>query len=85
MVYFTTIKDLNKRQVRWSEMLANYDICISYIKGTENVRADALSRKPEYIGNKTTIESRVIFKIDREDLVLYQQLVVITLVVTDKV
>ena len=72
LVHFTTTKDLNKRQVRWSEMLANYDIRISYVKGTENIRADALSRKPEYIGNKTTTESRAIFKVDREDLILYQ-------------
>ena len=71
MVYFTTTKDLNKQQVRWLEILANYDIYILYVKGTENIRADALSRKPEYIGNKTTIESRAIFKVDREDLVLY--------------
>ena len=84
LVHFTTTKDLNKRQVRWSEMLANYDIRISYVKGTENVRADALSRKPEYIGNKTTTESRAIFKIDGEDLVLHQQLAATTLVVTDK-
>ena len=30
-------------------MLASYDFKINYVKGTENGRADALSRRPDYI------------------------------------
>jgi len=39
---------LNRRQVRWSELLSTYNFQISYRKGTENARADALSRRSDY-------------------------------------
>nr|GEW81662.1 putative reverse transcriptase domain-containing protein [Tanacetum cinerariifolium] len=38
-------KELNKRQRRWLELLANYDCEICYHPGKENVVADALSRE----------------------------------------
>jgi hypothetical protein len=38
--------DLNARQRRWSELLSEYDFDITYIKGTVNREADALSRRP---------------------------------------
>lgn len=41
---FTSQKDLSRRQLRWQEFLAQYDLTIAYIKGTENCGADALSR-----------------------------------------
>ena len=34
---FLTIKELNKRQVRWAEELAEYYFKIEYIKGTDNI------------------------------------------------
>jgi hypothetical protein len=42
--------DLNARQRRWSELLSKYDFEISYIKGTVNRVADALSRRPRILG-----------------------------------
>ncbi len=36
---------LSRRQVRWMEELADYDLEISYVKGAKNTVADALSRK----------------------------------------
>jgi hypothetical protein len=48
--------------------LANYNIRISYVKGNENARADALSRKPEYTENKTH-ESHAILRQDGDSLV----------------
>ncbi len=42
-------------------MLAIYNFRISYIKGIENARADALSRKLEYLNNKKH-ELRVILR-----------------------
>ena len=50
LLYWTTTKELNRRQVRWAETLASYDFKITYVKGTENGRADALSRRPDYMG-----------------------------------
>ncbi|GKE78554.1 hypothetical protein Tco_1544674 [Tanacetum coccineum] len=38
-------KELNMRQCRWLELLADYDCEIRYHPGKENVIADALSRK----------------------------------------
>ncbi|KAL8411455.1 hypothetical protein RB596_000918 [Gaeumannomyces avenae] len=48
LTHFTTSQKLNKRQTRWSEFLQDYDIRIEYRKGSENGKADALSRRPDY-------------------------------------
>ena len=47
LIGFLIIKELNIRQVRQAEMLIEYYFEIQYIKGTENIRVDALSRKAE--------------------------------------
>ena len=78
LIYFTTTKELNRRQVRWAETLASYNFRISYVKGSENIRADALSRKPEYQSNKTH-ESRAILKEDGDSLVYNKQQLAATL------
>ncbi|XP_072054270.1 uncharacterized protein [Arachis hypogaea] len=39
------IKELNMRQMRWKELLKDYDFELSYHPGKANVVADALSRK----------------------------------------
>jgi transposase InsO family protein len=49
---FLTTKELNRRQVRWAEMLAEYHFEIEHVRGTDNARADALSRKEELQGNE---------------------------------
>ena len=43
--YIFTQKNLNVRQVRWLELLSDYDIDIQYHPGKANKVADALSRK----------------------------------------
>jgi hypothetical protein len=43
--YLYTQPDLNLRQQRWLETIADYDMNISYTPGKANVMADALSRK----------------------------------------
>jgi hypothetical protein len=42
---FLTTKELNQRQVRWVEILTEYHFEIKYIKGTDNAKANTLSRK----------------------------------------
>jgi hypothetical protein len=43
--HFFTQRNLSKRQTRWMEDLAEFDVAIHYIKGKTNGAADALSRK----------------------------------------
>ena len=45
LIGFLITKELNQRQVRQAEMLIKYHFKIQYTKGTDNARADALSRK----------------------------------------
>ena len=44
---FLTTKELNCKQVRWVKILIEYYFKIKYIKGTDNTKADILSRKIE--------------------------------------
>lgn len=45
LTYYATKRLLSTRQVRWAEFLSNFDIQWRYRPGSENVGADALSRK----------------------------------------
>ena len=51
LTYFRTTQQLNRRQARWQEILADYDFVIAYLKGSDNVVADALSRVPTFTTN----------------------------------
>ena len=42
---FLITKELNWRQVKWAEILAEYYFKIEHIKKSDNAKADALSRK----------------------------------------
>jgi len=44
--YLSTQPNLSRRQSRWVELMQQYDFDIEYIKGKENVVANALSRRP---------------------------------------
>ena len=45
---FTSSKQLNRRQARWSQILSGYSFVIKYRPGSQNARADALSRRPDF-------------------------------------
>ena len=45
---FMTSKKLTPRQVRWAEILADYNIKIQYQSGAKNVKTDDLTRMPGF-------------------------------------
>jgi len=49
---FLIIKELNRRQVKWAEMLTEYHFKIEHVKGSDNAKADALSRKEKLYKKK---------------------------------
>ena len=57
---FLTTKELNQRQIRWAEMLAEYHFEIEHVKGSDNAKTDALSRKEELQKNNKV--SGALFK-----------------------
>jgi len=60
LVYFTSTKELNKRQTRWSEFLSEYNFEIIYRKGSDNGRADALSRRADHEQNVLTPPAQIL-------------------------
>ena len=45
--YFMSVKRLSERQMRWRDMLSQFDFTIEYRPGTQNQAADALSRREQ--------------------------------------
>ena len=72
LIGFLIIKKLNRRQVKWAEMLVEYYFKIQYIKGTKNARADALSRKAELQNNEKLLGA--ILRKDKDGLIRYNYL-----------
>jgi len=65
-------KELNRQQVKWAKMLAEYYFEIKYIKGTDNARVDVLSRKAELQGKEKIKE--VILRMDNDGRIRYNYL-----------
>ena len=68
--YFMTTKKLTRRQVRWSEFLSQYNFVILYQSGAQNVKADALTRRPndqssEEIEDRLEHQTRTLLTPDR--------------------
>ena len=52
LINFCTTKELNRRQIRWSELLLFYKFRIEYRSDKNNSRADALSRKLDIMNSQ---------------------------------
>jgi hypothetical protein len=69
---FLTTKELNWRQVRWAEILAEYYFKIEYVKGTDNTRADVLSKKVKLQGREKLLGA--ILRINEDGKIRYNYL-----------
>ena len=72
LTHWTSTKKLNKRQIRWAETMAPYKFRIHHVKGSENARADALSRRPDYAEGKEKTTAFQILKKQGDTLVYAQ-------------
>ena len=66
LLHFITTKQLNRRQVRWSELLEQYKFTILYTSGRENGRADALSRRSDHMEIKEVFNHSIL-KINKNE------------------
>ena len=66
---FLMTKELNQRQVRWAETLTDYHFEIQYTKGTDNTRADALSKKAKLQNNEKPLGA--LLRKDTDGLIRY--------------
>ena len=67
LLQFIIIKQLNRRQVKWSKLLRQYKFKIQYISKKKNERANALSRRIDYMNSKK-IFNHNIFKINNDEI-----------------
>ncbi|PNH26348.1 hypothetical protein BJF96_g10337 [Verticillium dahliae] len=78
LAHFTTNKDLNKRQIRWAEFLSEFNFTIIYRKGSENGRADILSRRSDH-EQTTPPNNNAILASDKEgNLIPYHRTLAVT-------
>ena len=79
---FMTLKQLNRRQVRWAEMLAEYNFRIMYRPGKQGGKPDALTRREQDLpmdaeDDRTRYQYQVLLKENqlddevKQDLKLY--------------
>ena len=66
---FTTTKELNSRQLRWSDKLASYSFRVSHRSGKLNANADALSRRADFQDKDKVKIQATLFREDNGDLV----------------
>ena len=66
LVYLSSQENLSPRQVCWWEFLSRFNFCITYVKGSLNIVADALSRKFEGLPAAHTSPLEEYLSIDRK-------------------
>ena len=69
--YVFTQKELNMRQRRWLELMADYDIDLQYHPGKANVVPDTLSMKPQvYMTVQLTRQKELLKEMMQLDLMV---------------
>ena len=66
LLQFITTKQLNQRQVRWSKLLEQYKFKIQYTSKKENDKANALSRRTNYMKTKKVFNHNIL-KINNDE------------------
>ncbi|KAF5233022.1 hypothetical protein FANTH_12730 [Fusarium anthophilum] len=72
--YFATTHKLNQRQLRYAEYLCKFDFIIIHRKGSENSRADAISRRPDYDTGTAKAKEQVLEKNKKGEYRFTQQM-----------
>ena len=70
ITYFMTTQELSRRQIKYYERLSEFKLIIKHCKGTDNGRADALSRRPDHFQEIPEVKARILEKDKNGDLVL---------------
>ena len=68
LLHFTITKQLNRRQMRWSELLRQYKFNIQYTSEKENDRANALSRRSDHMKIKKEFHHNILKQNENESL-----------------
>ncbi|MEI6371517.1 MAG: reverse transcriptase domain-containing protein [Nostocales cyanobacterium ELA608] len=76
LIHFQTQPMLSGRQTRWIETLSRYNYEIEYIKGEENVVADALSRRVDHNDGSIPLDREPLFVDKKQTFELNQILTV---------
>ena len=66
---FLTTKELNRRQVRWAEMLLEYYFKIKYVKGIDNAKVNILSWQAKLQGTEKPL--RAMLKLYKDGKIRY--------------
>ena len=68
LIQFTIIKQLNRRQIRWSQFLKQYKFKIHYTSGKENARANAFNKQCDYMKSKKEFNHNIL-KINEDGII----------------
>jgi transposase InsO family protein len=68
--HFMTTKQLTRRQARWALFLAEFDFAIEHVPGVKNQKADALSRRPDFVVTDKVQNQKRLFKNRNGKLIL---------------